>query len=316
MRVAFIGGTNFVGPVAVGFLLRAGHEVAVAHSAAHEHPAVGEATHLHGPREELLAVGGPVERWRPDVLVDTFGGGATAEKAEQTKQCARRAGSRRIVAISSIDVYQLCVEAGLADFSGVVPFPSQPLPLDEGAPLRSGPYPGGSAAHDNTAMEAALRNAGNVTVLRPGAIYGPGSLVREWFLVEKVHRGERRLELPDGGAQFWHRVAVGRVGHAIVAAPDRSPEGFWTCNVVDPHDWSFAGLADQVAELLGWEWEPVRVPFTEVDHPWQTAHPVLCSDRRLRDVLGVTEPDPRDALAETVRWLWDHREALGAQSSA
>jgi nucleoside-diphosphate-sugar epimerase len=134
--------------------------------------------------------------------------------------------------------------------------------------------------------------------------------VREWFFVEKVHQGERRLELPDGGAQFWHRVAVGRVGRAVIAALSRAPDGFWACNVVDPYDWSFAGLAHQVAGLLGWEWEPVRVPFADSDHPWQTAHPVLCSDRRLRDILGVTEPDPREALAETVRWLWDNREAL------
>jgi nucleoside-diphosphate-sugar epimerase len=198
-----------------------------------------------------------------------------------------------------MDVYQHCVDAGLADFSGVVPFPTTPLPLDEAAPLRHGPYPGGSAEHDNVAMEEALRAAGTVTVLRPGAIYGPGTLVREWFFVEKVHRGERRLEMPDGGAQFWHRVAVERVGRAIVAALDRAPTGFWACNVVDPYDWSFAGLARQVADQLGWEWEP--------------AHPVLCSDERLRAVLGVVEPEPREALAETVRWLWDNREKLATR---
>jgi nucleoside-diphosphate-sugar epimerase len=189
-----------------------------------------------------------------------------------------------------------------------VAFPAEPLPLREDAPLRRGSYPGGSAAHDNTAMETALHDAGTVTVLRPGAIYGPGVLVREWFFVEKIHQGERRLELPDGGAQFWHRVAVERVARAVVAALD----GFWACNVVDPYDWSFVGLARQVAELLEWEWEPVRVEFSDADHPWQTTHPVLCSDERLRDVLGVTDPDPRQALSETVRWLWDNRQRLTA----
>jgi hypothetical protein len=33
---------------------------------------------------------------------------------------------------------------------------------------------------------------------------------------------------------------------------------------------------------------------------------VLCSDDRPRCVLRVTEPDPQEALAATVRWLWDH----------
>jgi hypothetical protein len=50
-------------------------------------------------------------------------------------------------------------------------------------------------------MEAALHGAGRVTALRCGAIYGPHLSVREWSLVERVARGERRLELPDGGVQ-------------------------------------------------------------------------------------------------------------------
>jgi hypothetical protein len=59
-------------------------------------------------------------------------------------------------------------------------------------------------------------------------------------------------------------------------------------------------------------WELVRVPFAKTDHPWQMAHPVLCSDRRLREILKVTAPDPYHALAETVPWLWENREALAA----
>ena len=131
--------------------------------------------------------------------------------------------------------------------------------------------------------------------------------MRESFLVDRIARGESTLRLPDGGAQLWHRVAVGRVANAVVAALERAPDGFWPCNVVDPYDWDFSGLSARIAELLDWRWEPERVPFHEEDHPWQTSHPVLVSDQRLREVLGVTEPDPEAALAETVQWLWKHR---------
>jgi len=316
MRVAFLGGTRFVGPVAVRHLLDAGHEVAVAHSGAHEHGDLAEVEHLHGSREELLSPGGAVEAWRPDALVDTFAGGATAGKAQALASCAARAGAGHIVAVSSMDVYQHCVDAGLADFSGIVALPRYPIPLDETAALRRDPYPGGSPAHDNTAMERALHKAEKVTVLRPGAIYGPHASTREWFFVERIHRGERRLELPDGGAQFWHRVAVDRVGRAVGAALERAPDAFWACNVVDPYDWSYAGLAAEIAALLDWEWEPIRVAFSDTDHPWQTAHPVLCSDRRLCNILGVADPDPREALAETVGWLWDHRGQLSARAES
>jgi nucleoside-diphosphate-sugar epimerase len=310
VRVVFVGGTNFVGPVAVGLLWEAGHEVAVAHSGAHEPNDQGQVEHLHGSRDALLAPGGPVESWHPDALVDTFAGGATAAKARQLADCAQRGQAGHMVVISSMDVYQHCVDSGLADGGGFRVLSFDPIPLGEESRLRSGPYPGGSPAHDNVAMEAALHEAGKVTALRPGAIYGPHPSTRERTLVEKIARGEHELPLPAGGVQIWHRVAVARVARAIVAALNHDPDGFWACNVVDPYDWDYAGLAAQVAGILDWKWTPVDVAFHETDHPWQVGHPVLCSEERLRHVLGVTEPEPRAALRETVTWLWEHRDEL------
>src|SRR2546423_14180829 len=66
VRVAFLGGTYYVGPVAIPLLLAAGHDVVVAHSGAHEHPAVADAEHLHRARGSVLAEGGLVERWGPE----------------------------------------------------------------------------------------------------------------------------------------------------------------------------------------------------------------------------------------------------------
>jgi nucleoside-diphosphate-sugar epimerase len=252
-----------------------------------------------------------VERWRPDALVDTFAGAATAAKARALAGCAQRSGAGHVVAISSLDVYRHCVEAGLGDGSGFVALPSGTLPLREDSPLREAPYPGAKPGHDNVAMEVELHDLPRATALRSGTIYGPHAEAREWSLVDLVRRGVRRLELPDGGVQLFHRVAVERVGRAVVAALERAPDGFWACNVVDPWDREYAGLARRVGELLGWEWEPVDVRADDV-HPWHVMHPVLASDERLRHVLGVSEPDPDAALEETVRWLWDHRDELAS----
>jgi nucleoside-diphosphate-sugar epimerase len=312
MKVIVLGGTRFVGPAAVGRLTAAGHQVAVAHSGAHEHPAVGSVEHLHGDRDALLAPGGPVERWRPDALVDTFPGGATATKAEQLAACAERTGAR-VVAISSMDVYQHGVDAGVADGSGMLALAVDPIPLAEDARRRHGPYPGGGPHHDNVAMEDALAEAGAPAVLlRPGAIYGPHPSTREWTLVRKVALGDRDLPLPAGGVQLFHRVALGRVAAAIAAAVERPADGLWACNVVDLFDWDYSGLARRVGTILDWEWEPRNMPFDVDVHPWQTGHPMLGSDRRLREVLGVgpDRPDPEEALRETVEWLWGHREEI------
>jgi nucleoside-diphosphate-sugar epimerase len=312
VRVVVIGGTKFVGPAAVGRLVAAGHEVAVAHSGAHEHPGVAAVEHLHGDRRALLSPSGVIDGWRPEALVDTFPAGATAAKGEELAACADRTGAR-VVAISSVDVYQHGIDAGLGDGSGMLALTVDPIPLGEDARRRTGPYPGAPPGHDNVAMEDVLERAGcAATLLRLGAIYGPHPTAREWTLVRKVARGERRLPLPDGGVQLFHRVAIDRVAGAILAAVERPAGTFWACNVVDPSDRDYSGLAGRIGELLDWEWEPERVPFDGADHPWQVGHPMLASDRRLREVLGVgaDEPDPDDALRETVEWLWEHREQI------
>ena len=55
---------------------------------------------------------------------------------------------------------------------------------------------------------------------------------------------------------------------------------------------------------MDWDWDPKVVSFGECAHPWQVASPLLVSDVRLREVLGVLpdSPDPRDALAAMVKW--------------
>jgi nucleoside-diphosphate-sugar epimerase len=312
MRVLFVGGTGPVGHASVPHLLDQGHELAVAHSGAHEPPKTGDAEHLHGERSALLAPGGPAERWRPDVLVDTFAGGATAAKATELGELAQRCGARQIVAVSSIDVYRHCAAAGVDDHEPA-DLPFDALPLPESAPKRAGPSPGGGTRHDNVAMEAALHGAPRITVLRPGAIYGPhvhAHVLREWYLVGRVARGERDLPLPAGGSQLFHRVALDRVGRAVAAAIRAAPDGRWECNVADPSDLTYGALARLVADRLGWEWETRTVDWAEGDHPWNVRHPVIADTSRLRHVLAVVEPDPLTATTDQVMWLWERREEL------
>jgi nucleoside-diphosphate-sugar epimerase len=314
MRVLFLGGTGPVGQASLPHLLAAGHEAAVAHTGAHEPAGMPDVEHLHGERAELVAAGGPAERWRPDAIVDTFAGGATAGKARELAALGDRCGAARLVAVSSMDVYRHCADAAVDD-NPPTELPRDPLPLREDSPRRSGPSPGGGARHDNVAMEDALAGAAaaGAAVLRPGAIYGPYDhphVLREWYLVGKVARCERSLELPHGGTQIFHRVAVERVGRAVAAAVDRAPAGFWPCNVGDPSDFTFGGLAHLVAERLEWEWDVEPVDWGAGDHPWNVRHPIFADTSRLRDVLGVEEPDPLAATLAQVDWLWANRDSL------
>jgi nucleoside-diphosphate-sugar epimerase len=317
VRVLFLGGTGPVGHSAVPILVSAGHEVALAHSGRHE--AFDELEHLHGSRAELLGARGPAERWRPEVVIDTFAGGATPGKAGELARFAGRVGLDQVIAVSSMDVYRQAGEAGV-DGHAVATLPTGTLPIEEDAPLREPGSVESSAVHDNVAMEAALGGAQRLTILRPGAIYGPhpqAPVLREWFLVGRVARGERRLGLPRGGTQIFHRVALERVGRAIAAAIARAPAGRWACNVGDPGVFTFAALVRLVAERLEWEWDLVHAAYgdPEHEHPWNVRHPVYAEVRRLELELGVIEPDPVAATIGQIDWLWEHRDDLERELS-
>jgi nucleoside-diphosphate-sugar epimerase len=307
MRFVFVGGTGPVGVAATRIARANGHEVSVAHSGQHEPTEDLGARHLHGDREELLSREGPIARSGADVVVDTR---TKAEDAAALVACALAAGAKRLIVVSSSDVYEYFVSgSGYESAGGRAVLPTQTLPIAEDAPRRAAPYPWATPGHDNAAMERAVetsRQNVDVAMIRPGMIYGPGAAGREWTVVSRIKRGERRIELPDGGGQFFARVAVERVGRAVIAAAERAPAGFWPVNVVDPYGWTYAGLVREIGRILDWEWEPVFVRFEDGSHPFKLQSPFMLSDSRLRDVLRVTEPDPRNALAETVRWLWDH----------
>ncbi len=311
-RVLFVGGTGPVGQASVPHLLAAGHEIALAHTGRHEPAELAGLEHLHGSRAELLAPDGPAERWRPEVLVDTFAGGATAAKADELSALAQRAGAGHVVAVSSMDVYRHCANSAV-DGHEPAELPCDTLPLTEDSPLRTEASPVTGDTHDNAAMERALAGAPRLTVLRPGAIYGPQRnerVLREWYLVGRVARGERRLPFPHGGTQLFHRVALDRVGRAVAAAVERAPAGRFECNVGDPRDLTYGGLARLVAERLDWSFEPEPVAWAECDHPWNARHPVIVDVSRLEQVLGVTEPDPIEATLAQIDWLWERRAEL------
>jgi nucleoside-diphosphate-sugar epimerase len=263
--------------------------------------------HIHGERDELLAIDGAIARLKADAIVDTR---TTAANVGTLLDRARQAGIGRLVVVSSTDVYEyFVVGSGHERAGGRGLLPTQTLPITEDAPLRQAPYPWAPPGHDNAAMERGLASSRldeSIAVIRPGMIYGPGAAGREWMLVSRIRARIRKLELPDGGAQFFARAAVERVARAVIAAIEKAPAGLWPVNVVDPYGWTYAGLAGEIARLLDWKWEPVVVPWEAAAHPFKIQSPYFCSDRRLRDVLGVNEPDPAEALAATVAWLWEH----------
>src|SRR5512142_637964 len=138
MKMLVIGGTGFLGPPVVRELLRHRHEVAVFHRGgrtAELRANVRElpVQHFSGDRRHLAASKEDFRRFEPDVVIDLIlSSGAQAQ--EMVRVFAGLA--RRVVAISSMDVYRACAVLHGTDQGAL-----EPMPVSEDSPLRCGPQP-------------------------------------------------------------------------------------------------------------------------------------------------------------------------------
>src|SRR5687768_9924459 len=121
MHVLVIGGTGFIGPHTTGELMRVGHEVTVFHRGHRAVPA--GAREIIGDRRRLAESAQRLRALAADVVIDVVLSSGT--QARELMH-AFRDQARRVVAVSSLDVYRACgVTHGLEEG------PLEPLPLRE-----------------------------------------------------------------------------------------------------------------------------------------------------------------------------------------
>lgn len=142
---------------------------------------------------------------------------------------ARRNGVRRVVLGSGYWVY--------ADHAGLI---------DESSALD----PRGESRVNRAAEVAALEGGGpegpEVTVVRPGMVYGDGSWFRSVALASRA-RGYRVIE---GGANPWSFVSLRDAARGFVAVAERGRAGE-VYNLVDGRPVAWRAFAEGVAEGLG-----------------------------------------------------------------
>ena len=157
---------------------------------------------------------------------------------------ASEAGVRELVHLSSVMVYGF----------------SYPPDVTEEGPLRGegNPYCA-TKARSEVAVREALQAAGDrtrLTVVRPGDVYGPGSVP---WVVRPLELMRRRLfVLPDGGRGTINHVHVDNLVDGILLAADRAPGTPDTYNLTDGVATSWAAYFN---ELNGWVRGPgARLP--------------------------------------------------------
>jgi nucleoside-diphosphate-sugar epimerase len=317
MRVLAIGGTGFVGSRAVTRLSRLGHEVVVAHRGQTESDLPAEVRHLHHPALDLVSdryVVDAIDELRkvePAIVLHLN----PATELDAGAVMAAFAGlARRVVAISSMDVYR-----AYGRMHRTEPGPPDSVPLGEDAPLRESFYTDrlffpGSRAEKILAERVILgkpRLPG--TVLRWPMVYGPRDRQRRLRRYLQQMDDGRPVILLDERLAAWRasRGFTENVALAVVLAVTDERAAGRVYNVGETEAPSEAEWVQQIGRAAGWAGEvivvprdqspPHLVPGHDTDQDW------VVDTSRIRAELGYAEEVPRDeALHRTIAWERAH----------
>ena len=183
MRALVLGGTGFIGSRTVHALLDRGVSVTAFQRGTTRADPPGAVTCINGDRNDLGRHADRLRATSPDIVLDMT---ALTEAHARSVVDVFRGVARRVVAISSMDVYR-----AFAVFNGMDDGSVQAVPLTEEAELRSRLFlvrdlPAASRPPDRPpAYEMLLveqtylaESSFTSTVLRLPIVYGPGDWVR------------------------------------------------------------------------------------------------------------------------------------------
>ena len=333
MRVLLIGGTGFIGPHVARALQRAGHDVGVFHRPATQRSVsaasilqdesntqIAPITHVTGDRRDLAASVDQLEAFAPDVVVDLI-----LSSGRQARELMKvfRGRARRVVALSSCDVYRACgvlheLEEG----------PLEPLPLTEASPLRTTlqTYPPAQIQklqhvfewldeeYDKIPVERAILGDPSLpgTVLRLPMVYGPGDALHRFLpVLQRMDRGEPIVLEEKHAAWRAPRGFVVNVAAAIALAATSPHAGGRIYNVAEPESFSELEWVRQIAAAADWHGNIVVLPAgrapADAKVPGNLDQHWVVDSTRIRDELGYREPiDRNTAIAQTVAWERAH----------
>jgi nucleoside-diphosphate-sugar epimerase len=315
MRILLIGGNGFIGRFVVAVLKQQGHAVAMFHRGTTAAPAgVDE---IRGDRNQLSASRQELKRFAPDVVIDLVI--SSGPQAEELMNIFRGA-TRRVVMLSSIDVYRA---AGV--LHGTETGPLQKVPLTEDSELRRSlhPYPAESVRvlrtifswltddYDKIPAERTVMNDRELpgTVLRLPMVYGPGDPLHRFYpVVKRVADRRPHILFPDTMAA-WHspRGYVENVAAAIALAATDARAARRIYNVCEDPSFSELEWARKIAGEMGWEGDFVVLPVARTPRhllkPGNAAQHWTASSARIRQELGYEEPIAvEEAIRRTIRW--------------
>jgi nucleoside-diphosphate-sugar epimerase len=268
-RVFLLGGSGQTGRALVPRLQERGWDVVVGSRGEHDVPAGVE--HVQVDRADTAALKQALGKGT-DVLVDFV----AFEKAHAEQLLALKGLVDSLVVISTASVYTDHDGRTFDEAKTPEEFPRFPIPISERAQPTVEP---GDATYSTkkAAIEQVLlgQDALRATLIRAGAIYGPGGSVREWYFVKRVLDKRRYVVLGDGGQSRFHPISTENLAELIWLSAEHP--GRRVLNAGDPGPPTLLEISRAIAAALDHDWTEVLLPTLgePCETPWSGPRPVV-----------------------------------------
>jgi nucleoside-diphosphate-sugar epimerase len=317
MRMLLIGGSGFIGPHVVRALVDRGHEVAVFHRGKAAVSFPSEVRTITGDRNRLSEYATALHRFEPEVAIDIIL--SSAAQARQLMDTFRGV-ARRVVILSSMDVYRAC-----GVLHGSEPGPLEPLPLTENSHLREkaqtypppvlkalqGVFGWIDDEYDKVPVERAVVSDPQLptTVLRLPMVYGPGDPLHRFYpVVKRIADGRQKILLSERSAAWRSpRGYVKNVAAAIALAAVSDHAAGEIYNIAEEPAYSELEWAQKIAAAMNWQGEFITLPENKTPAhlraPGNAAQHWVASSAKIREHLGYSEPVAlEEAIRRTIAW--------------
>ena len=321
MKILVIGGTGFIGPHVIRALVAGGHEVAVFHRSACAAELPAGVQEILGDRRELEVHQTAFKAFGPEIVLDVI---LSSGRRAADLMHLFRGKARRVVAVSSMDVYRAC---GI--LHGSEPGDLEPLPLTEDSPVRTvlRTYPPENIKmlqsvfgwlddeYDKIPVEQAVLGDPKLpgTVVRLPMVYGPGDPLHRFFpLLKRIDDGRKAILFAHDFAEWrGSKGYVENVGAAIALAAVSEKAAGRIYNVAESDVPTEREWAERVARATGWQGRIAVLSREKTPKhlilPGNTRQHWVASSQRIREELGFREPvGPEEALRRTIEWERTH----------
>lgn len=315
MKILIIGGTNFIGPFVVHQLVTMGHDVTLFHRGKTKAELPENVHHIYGARSQLHDFKSEFETLSPDVVVDMI---CYTKSEARTLMNVFKGIARRVVAISSMDVYRT-YSILLGKESG-----TEEVPLTEDSALRSSLYLLKDATKrplnvppdsEKIVVERVVMSDSELpgTIVRLPMVYGKNDpLNRLSPYLKPMDDSRDAIVFLDIVAKWRGSYGyVENIGYAIALAVTNEKAAGRIYHVAEPETLSEGQRVTKIGEIAGWKGKVISLSKENFPQDWNlpldSQQDWFLDSTRIRQELGYREIVPiEEALKRTIEWERNH----------